>query len=92
MFAIIDSRSSKQAINNLKEYVTDVYTFQTSGITNNSISGHPDIFLYQYKDQFVVAPNAPVDLFVFLDNHNIGYVKGKREVGYEFITASNTTV
>ncbi len=84
MFAIIDSRSSKQAINNLKKYVTDVYTFQTNGITTNSISGHPDIFLYQYKDQLVVAPNAPVDLFVLLDSHNITYVRGERTVGYEF--------
>ena len=84
MLAIIDSRSSKQAINNLKEHVTDVYTFKTNGITTNSISGHPDIFLYQYKDQLVVAPNAPDDLFVILDNLNIAYIKGKREVGHEF--------
>ncbi|MCP4412779.1 MAG: hypothetical protein GY808_09470, partial [Gammaproteobacteria bacterium] len=81
MFAIIDSRSSEQAINNLYKYVTDVYTFQTNGITGNSISGHPDIFIYQYENQLVVAPNAPVDLFEFLDNHNIAYLKGEREVG-----------
>ncbi len=83
MFAIIDSRSSEQAINNLYKYVTDVYTFQTNGITGNSISGHPDIFLYQYKKQLVVAPNAPVDLFGFLDNHSIAYLKGDKNVGYE---------
>ncbi len=76
MFAIIDSRSSEQAINNLNKYVTDVYTFQTNGVTGNSISGHPDIFIYQDKDQFVVAPNAPVDLFKFLDINNIAYLKG----------------
>ena len=76
MFAIIDSRSSGQAINNLQEYVTDLYTFQTNGITGNSISGHPDIFIYQSKDQLVVAPNAPADLFKFLDNNNIVYRKG----------------
>lgn len=83
MLAIIDSRSSEQAINRLKDYVTDVYTFQTNGVTINSISGHPDIFLYQDKDHLIVAPNSPVDLFIFLDNNNIKYTKGCREVGHE---------
>jgi len=83
MIAIIDSRSSEQAINRLMDYVTDVYTFQTNGITSNSISGHPDIFLYQDKDHLIVAPNSPVDLFIFLDNNNIKYTKGCREVGHE---------
>ncbi len=83
MFAIIDARSSKQVINNLKEYVTDVCTFQTNGITANSISGHPDIYLYQDMNHLVVAPNAPVNLFGFLDGHNTTYVKGEREVGHE---------
>ena len=81
MIAIIDSRSSEQVIKNLKEYVTHVYTFQTSGVTGNSISGHPDIFIYQDKNQIVVAPNAPVDLFKFLDINNITYLKGKNDVG-----------
>ena len=30
-----------------------------------------------------MAPNAPDELFVFLECHNINYVRGKREVGYE---------
>ncbi len=81
MFAIIDFRSSNQAINKLKEYVDDVFAFQTNGITGNSISGHPDIFIYQDKYQLVVAPNAPVELFEFLNNQNIAYLKGEREVG-----------
>ena len=84
MLAIIDSRSSKQAINNLKEYVTDVCKFQTSGITCNSISGHPDIFIYQDQNQLVIAPNAPAELFGILDSHNITYVKGKNSIGDEF--------
>ncbi len=83
MFAIIDSRSSNQAINNLSKYVTDVYMFQTSGITSNSISGHPDIFIYQYEKQLVVAPNAPLDLLEFLDNNNIGYLKGEKKIGHD---------
>jgi hypothetical protein len=83
MFAIIDSRSTKQAINNLKKYVTDVYTFKTNGVTGNSISGHPDIFIYQDNNQLVVAPNSPVELLMFFDNHNIAYMKGEMDVGHE---------
>ena len=83
MLAIIDSRSSEQAINNLKKYVTDVYMFQSDGITENSISGHPDIFIYQDQDHLIVSPNAPVDLFKFLDINNIAYLKGERDVGNE---------
>ncbi len=71
-----------QAIKNLRKYVTDVYIFHTDGITDNSISGHPDIFIYQYKNRLVVAPNAPVGLFLFFDSHNITYLKGERDVGY----------
>ena len=81
MLAIIDSRSSEQAINNLKKYVTDVYMFQSDGITENSISGHPDIFIYQDQDHLIVSPNAPVDLFKFLDINNIAYLKGKKDIG-----------
>ena len=82
MFAIIDSRSSKRAINNLKEYVEDLFVFQTSDLTYNSISGHPDIFIYQDNNHLVVAPNAPIELFKFLNNYNIAYLKGERDVGY----------
>jgi len=87
MFAIIDSRSPEQAINNLKEYVTDVCIFQTNGITGNSISGHPDIFIYQDRNQLVLAPNAPVELFEFLNNHNIEYLKGNKNVGKELFNS-----
>jgi len=83
MVAIIDSRSSKKVINKLMEYVTDVYMFQTDGITGNSISGHPDIFIYQDNEHLILAPNSPADLFIFLYNHNIKYTRGCREVGYE---------
>jgi len=84
MFAIIDSRSSLQTINNLRKYVSDIYQFKTSGITGNSISGHPDIFIYQDNNYFVVAPNAPVEFFDFLNNHNIPWLKGENRVGDEF--------
>jgi len=83
MFAIIDSRSQNDVVNNLREYVEDLFEFETYGITRNSIAGHPDIFIYQDNNQLVIAPNAQAELFEFLNNHNLTYVKGKREVGGE---------
>lgn len=88
MFAIIDSRSSKKAINTLKEYVKDVFAFQTNGLTYNSISGHPDIFIYQDNNHLVVAPNAPDGLFEFLERHGIAYRKGKTDVGNELYNST----
>ena len=83
MFAIIDSRSQNDVINNLREYVEDLFEFETYGITRNSISGHPDIFIYQDNNQLVIAPNAPAELFAFLENRNLTYVRGERDVGGE---------
>ncbi|MCF6147756.1 MAG: hypothetical protein E3K37_03765 [Candidatus Kuenenia sp.] len=83
MFAIIDSRSSERIINTLKEYVEDVFVFQTNGMTYDSISGHPDIFIYQDNNHLVVAPNAPEGLFGFLERHSIAYLKGKTDIGNE---------
>ncbi len=79
MIAIIDSRSSGKSVDNLRVYVENVFEFQSNGITDNSISGHPDIFIYQDSNHLVVAPNAPVGLFDFLVNHNIACFKGKSD-------------
>ncbi len=84
MIAIIDSRSSGKSVDNLRVYVENVFEFQSNGITDNSISGHPDIFIYQDSNHLVVAPNAPVGLFDFLVNHNIACFKGKSSVGDDF--------
>ena len=47
MYAIIDKRCSKEIKENLKQYVDAVFEFSTEGITYNSISCHPDIFIFQ---------------------------------------------
>lgn len=88
MFAIIDSISSTRVITTLKEYVEDVFAFQTNGLTYDSISGHPDIFIYQDKDHLVVAPNATVGLFEFLEHHSIAFLKGKTDVGNELYNST----
>ena len=80
MLAIIDARSSKEAKENLSKYVDDILFFETNGITYNSISGHPDIFIFQEKNKLAIAPNAPEQLFNFLKKHKINFQIGKRGI------------
>ncbi len=85
MLAIIDARAPKESIENLKSHVDDVFQFESKGLTYNSISGHPDIFIYQDKSNIVVAPNAPFKLLNFLNDHKVSYTFGKKNVAENLI-------
>ena len=82
MWAIIDSRSPKEAIEKLKE-TFDVLEFRSKGITYDQISGHPDIFIFQDEKQLIIAPNSPKELTDFLNKHKVDFIFGKKEVGTE---------
>ena len=82
--AVIDARSPKEAISNLKGYVDDVYLFSSSGISYNSISGHPDIFLFQDSNKNILAPNAPMEFIQFLESKKIDFTFGKSFIGDQF--------
>lgn len=81
VLAVIDSRSSEQAKANLSEHVKDIFYFNSKNITYNSISCHPDIFIYQDSSNLIVAPNSPSELIKSLESHNIKFEYGKKEVG-----------
>ncbi len=81
MLAIIDARSSKEAKENLSKYVDDILFFETSGITYASISGHPDIFIFQESNKLIIAPNSAEQLFSFLKKHKVDFQIGESEVG-----------
>lgn len=77
--AIIDARAPKEAIVNLeKEFA--VYTFITSGITYDAISGHPDVFVCQLNKGLIVAPNIPIDCIRFLQKKSISFTFGKTKI------------
>ena len=82
MWAIIDSRAPKEAIEKLKE-TFDVLEFQSKGITYEEVSGHPDIFIFQDENQLIIAPNSPKELIDFLNKHKVNFTLGKKEVGTE---------
>ena len=81
MYAIIDKRSSQELKENLKNYVDDIFEFSSENITSNSISGHPDIFVYQDVNRIIIAPNTPTGLINFLDERKIKYLRGTKPVG-----------
>ncbi len=81
MYAIIDQRSPELVKNNLAKYVDDVFEFSSEKLTYNSISGHPDIFMFQDSKKLIIAPNAPKKLIDFLDKKEVNYTLGIENVG-----------
>lgn len=89
MYAIIDHRCPEKVKNNLAKYVDDVFEFSSENITYNSISGHPDIFIFQDSKKLIVAPNSPKLLFDFLDKKKVNYTIGIKNVGESLAESSS---
>lgn len=89
MLAVIDKRSYDKSIENLKKYVTDVLLFETSGITYNSISCHPDIFICQNSDINIIAPNSPKILIEFFTKYKINFEYGTTLIGKKLENSTN---
>lgn len=83
MLIIIDARIPETAIERLKEYGT-VFQLESFGTVYPSISGHPDIFMFQMEDIVIIAPNAPKSLIDALKQHRITFLKGKEKLGGKF--------
>lgn len=57
--AIVDARCDERLLSRLGEYAEEVFPFRTQGITYESVSCHPDVFIYQDSTTTLLAPNAP---------------------------------
>lgn len=83
MYAIIDDRAPEEAIKNLQTEF-DVFRFSTKGITYEAVSCHPDIFLFcQSANEYIVAPNTPIEVIEFLQKHNATIHFGTKCIGTE---------
>lgn len=65
----------------LRGFAKEVFPFRTEGVTYESISCHPDIFIYQECHQVVLSPNAPQDLLAKFHALDIPYQLGKSAIG-----------
>ncbi len=83
MLIIIDRKAPEKARQSLARY-GEVIELATSAITYEAISGHPDIFLCQCGDEFIVAPNLPAEYLDSLSRINMHMIIGHNPVGTEY--------
>ena len=70
MLIFIDKRAPVKAKKNLSKW-GQVVEFETRGIVYDAISGHPDIFIYQWPGGLVVSPDLPRKYFELLSGNDV---------------------
>lgn len=83
MFIIIDARAPKKVFQYFDK-LGNVVKFKTNGICYEGISGHPDIFMFQSRNQLVIAPNLPDEYVSLLEQNSIPFLKGEIPVGNKY--------
>lgn len=93
MLFIIDKRIPPEAKQKLASF-GKIIELETSGITDDYLSGHPDIFLFQSGSSIIYAPNTPKSFIEQLRRENLNLVKGNREIakGYPDCAAYNAVM
>ena len=79
--ALVDARCDAHLLSRLGEYAGELFLFRTQGITYESVSCHPDVFLYQDSTTTLLAPNAPQALAEKLASLSVPFRWGDSPVG-----------
>lgn len=87
----IDEKMPAEAVENLSKY-GETIKFSTTGLTYDSISGHPDIFLTKVGNRLIVAPNLPKKYKKLLQTKNIDFTEGELPVGDKYPESSRYNV
>jgi hypothetical protein len=87
MLIIVDNKIPEQAKNTLKEY-GNLMELQSSGITYEAISGHPDIFFHSIGNTLVVAPNTPNQYVNILKRKSVNITMGEQGTGQKYPASS----
>jgi len=82
LYIIIDWRIPTEAKKNLSKY-GDIIEFKTENIVYNAISGHPDIFITQIGQKFILAPNIP-EKYIKLLSDLADIEIGEKKVGPKY--------
>ncbi len=95
MLIIIDKRIPQEAKNNLSKH-GEIFELETSDIVYDSISGHPDIFIFQHNNKLILAPQSPQNLIDKLIEKGINFQMGinnldKKYPKTSFYNVANTT-
>lgn len=87
MLIIIDHKIPAEAKEKLASF-GKLMELETSGITYDAISGHPDIFFHQAPGHLFVAPNLPEKYIKVLEDEEIPYTIGEQDVGAKYPASS----
>ncbi len=87
MLIVLDHKMPPEAKHKLREY-GELLELQTSGITYEAISGHPDVFFHQMEEHLVLAPNLPEKYKAALRERNIPFTEGEQDVGEKYPASS----
>ena len=77
---IVDKKIPDDAKKRLRDF-GDVIELETSGITYDAISGHPDIFFCQIPAGLVVAPGVHDKILYTLKSQNVAIIPGTEMPG-----------
>lgn len=80
---VADARLPQAILKNLERH-GKLLPFSSTGITYGAISGHPDVFLCQVNNQWIAAPNLPVESLKKLEQNGIPLIFGSLPVGEKF--------
>lgn len=87
MYIIIDKKIPEQAKDKLAEY-GKLIELETSGITYDAISGHPDVFFHQMGDTLIYAPNLPEKYKKVIEENIPNVICGEQGVGEKYPASS----
>ncbi len=77
---IVDKKIPDDAKKCLRDF-GDLIELETSGITYDAISGHPDIFFCPVPGGVVVAPGIPEQILDQLKSHGVNTIPGSERPG-----------
>ncbi len=77
---IVDKKIPDDAKKRLRDF-GDVIELETSGITYDAISGHPDIFFCRVPGGVVVAPGIPDEILNKTESFGVNMIPGSEKPG-----------
>jgi hypothetical protein len=83
MWIIVDHRIPQVAKESLSKF-GKLLEFESHNIVYDTISGHPDVFLFQADKQLIIAPNTPIEFVKRLTVNKIEYSIGTASLGMNY--------
>lgn len=88
MLIIADKKIPEEAKTNLQKY-GELALIENKGITEEGISGHPDVFICDVAGKIIAAPNLPLEIKKLLSVKKINFIEGNLPVGLAYPDAAH---